>query len=208
MGMYSERLLVRFLLNILKSSLVALDNSAWEFDWCWEKVLDKRCLDNRNSTHQHAVPDKGRLKGYILHPSAVKINCKSFCEAGYANFGQTFVATVRGHQWRFGWGWGCMHDAHLLKICSIFKEEKCARKYLAALQYIYRTLQFMVFSTLSNLKKTSNRASYKMHENRCVLRKSDMHVRPMRFTVVCTPTDSSDKTQLMCSTILLCLFVS
>jgi len=35
-----------------------------------------------------------------------------------------------------------------------------------------------------------------------------MHVRPMRFTVVCTPTDSSDKTLLMCSTILLCLFVS
>jgi len=38
--------------------------------------------------------------------------------------------------------------------------------------------------------------------------KSDMHVRPTRFTVLCTPTDSSDKTQLMCSTILLCLFVS
>jgi len=30
MGMYSERLLVRFLLDILKSSLVGLDNSAWE----------------------------------------------------------------------------------------------------------------------------------------------------------------------------------
>ena len=29
-----------------------------------------------------------------------------------------------------------------------------------------------------------------------------------RFTVLCTPADSSDKTQLMCSTILLCLFVS
>jgi len=27
--------------------------------------------------------------------------------------------------------------------------------------------------------------------------KSDMHVRPMRFTILCTPTDSSDKTQLM-----------
>ena len=44
---------------------------------------------------------------------------------------------------------------------------------------------------------TSNRVvintSYKMHENRCVLLESDMHVRPMRFTVLCTPTDSSDK---------------
>jgi len=30
--MYSERRLVRFLLDILKSLLVSLDNSAWEFD--------------------------------------------------------------------------------------------------------------------------------------------------------------------------------
>ena len=39
--------------------------------------------------------------------------------------------------------------------------------------------------------------------------KSDMHVRPqMRFSILCTSTDSSDKTRLMYSTILLCLFVS
>jgi len=36
--------------------------------------------------------------------------------------------------------------------------------------------------------------------------KSDVHMRPMRFNVLCTSTDSSDKTQVMCSTILLCLF--
>ena len=38
--------------------------------------------------------------------------------------------------------------------------------------------------------------------------KNDMHVRPMRFSILCTPTDSSDKTQLKYSFILLCLFVS
>jgi len=38
--------------------------------------------------------------------------------------------------------------------------------------------------------------------------KSDMHVRPMRFSILCSPTDTSDKTQLMCSTVLLCLFLS
>ena len=27
--------------------------------------------------------------------------------------------------------------------------------------------------------------------------KSDMHVRPMRFNILCTPTDSSDKAQLL-----------
>ena len=53
-------------------------------------------------TQQHARADKGILKGYIIHPPAVKINCKSFCEVAYANLGQTFFATVRGYQWRFG----------------------------------------------------------------------------------------------------------
>jgi len=67
----------------------------------WERLLDKRCLDNRKGTQQQAGADKGRLKGYIIHPSAVKINCKSFCEVAYANFGQTFFATLRGYQWRF-----------------------------------------------------------------------------------------------------------
>jgi len=37
------------------------------------------------------------LKGNITYPSAVKINCKSFCEVAYANFGQTFFAPVRGY---------------------------------------------------------------------------------------------------------------
>jgi len=38
--------------------------------------------------------------------------------------------------------------------------------------------------------------------------KSDMHVQLMRFSILCTLTDSSDKTQLMCYTVLLCLFKS
>ena len=38
--------------------------------------------------------------------------------------------------------------------------------------------------------------------------KSDMRVRPVRLSILFTPTDSSDKTQLMCSTILLCLYAS
>ena len=39
-------------------------------------------------------------------------------------------------------------------------------------------------------------------------RKNDMYVRPMRFSILCSPADSSDKAQLMFSTILLCFFVS
>jgi len=72
----------------------------------WERVLDKRYLDNRKATPTACRADKGRLKRYILPPSAVKINCKSFCEVGYANFSQTFFVTARGCQQRFGYGWG------------------------------------------------------------------------------------------------------
>ena len=73
---------------------------------------------------------------------------------------------------------------------------------------------FIVFVTLSDLNKTSNRAathpSHKMHESWSVVffGKSDMQVRPLRFSKLYTPTDSSDKIQLMFSTILLCLFAS
>jgi len=35
-----------------------------------------------------------------------------------------------------------------------------------------------------------------------------MHVRPMRFSILFTPTDNSDEIQLVHSTILVCLFVT
>ena len=66
------------------------------------KVLDKRYVDNRKGTQQHPGADKGKLKGYILHPSAVKINCSLNHFVNYVNFGQAFFATVRGYQWIFG----------------------------------------------------------------------------------------------------------
>jgi len=34
----------------------------------------------------YAGPNKGRLKGYIIHPPTVKIDRNSVCEVGYANF--------------------------------------------------------------------------------------------------------------------------
>ena len=37
---------------------------------------------------------------------------------------------------------------------------------------------------------------------------SNLNVRPVQSSILCTPTDSSEKTQMMCSTILLCLFTS
>jgi len=69
-----------------------------------------------------------------------------------------FLVLVRGYQWRFGRGEAaCMIPSSTEKICSIFKKRKCARKI------------FIVFVTLSDLKKTSNRAvthiSHEMHES-------------------------------------------
>jgi len=131
--MYSERLLVLFLWDILTSSLVGLDNPAWEFDWCWERVLDKRCLDNRKGTQQHAGADNGRLKGYTLHPSAVKINCKSFCEVDCANFSPNIFCYckrismeiwlgVRMHAW-------CVVD----RLVAFLKSRNVEEKYLATI---------------------------------------------------------------------------
>ena len=99
-----------------------------------------------------------------------------------------------------------MHDAQKLKICSIFKERKCANKIFSCHTLQYTCISYLGIYRLFNVKqlnKTSNRSvthtSYKMHENRCVLLEIYMHVRPMRFTALCTPTDSSDKTRLICS---------
>jgi len=87
------------------------------------------------------------------------------------------------------------------KICSFFKKRKCVRKI------------FIVFLTLSDLNKDHPIVLQPTVLTKCMKTevfycKNDMHVRPMRFGILCTPSYSSDKTQLMCSTILLCLFAS
>jgi len=38
--------------------------------------------------------------------------------------------------------------------------------------------------------------------------KNDMHMRPMRFGILCTLTYNSNKAQLMCSITMLCMFAS
>jgi len=93
-----------------------------------------------------------------------------------------------------------MMPSSIKKVCSFFKKRKCAREI------------FIVFVTLSVLNKTSNRAVttllIKCMKTETFYCKSDTHVRPMRFCISCTQTDSSDNTQTMCSPILLCLFTS
>ena len=158
-------------------------------------------------------------RGAKIPPWILKLLAKKGCFFNFEGQKTNFTAFGLPLEKIFGksptapppWKKSFRRPCQQLKICSIFKERKCARKIFSyhTLRYIYCTLQFIVFATLSNLNKTSNLAvthTSKMHENRCVLLKSDKHVRPMRFTVLCTPTDSSDKTQLKCSTILLCLF--
>ena len=56
---------------------------------------------------------------------------------------------------------------------------------------------FIIFLTLSYFNKTLHRAVTHTYAR-----------GPMRFSILGTPTDSSDNIQLMCSGILLCLFAS
>jgi len=47
--MYSESLLMRFILDMLKSSLVDLNN-CWEFDWCWARVFGQTMFGQSNGS--------------------------------------------------------------------------------------------------------------------------------------------------------------
>ena len=77
-----------------------------------------------------------------------------------------------------------MMPSNIKKICSFFKKRKCTRKI------------FIVFATLSNLNKTLNGAVlYTTLLIKCMkvdvlYYKSNMHVRPVRFSILCTPTDN------------------
>jgi len=100
MFMYSERLLARFLLDILKS-LVGLDILLGTLIHVG-KGIRQSIFGQSKGTQQHARADKGRLKGYILHPSVVKINCSLNHFVYYVNYEQTFFSTVGEYEWRFG----------------------------------------------------------------------------------------------------------
>jgi len=81
-----------------------------------------------------------------------------------------------------------MMTSSIKKICSFSKTKMCKKIYI-------------FFITVSDLNKTSNRAVttllIKCMKTKVSYCKSDMHMRPMRFSILCTPTDSSDKTQIM-----------
>jgi len=57
-----------------------------------------------------AGANKGRLKGYILHPLTAN-RLKSFCEVGYANCRPDVLAIGKRISMEILVGWGCMHDA-------------------------------------------------------------------------------------------------
>jgi len=109
---------------------------------------------------------QGANKGVIekIHPPPTnsKNRLKSFCEVGYANFRPNVFAAGKRISMKVLVGVGLHAQCPVaLKTCSFFKTQKCARKI------------FIVFRTLSDLNKISNRAatqtSYKMHENLCVV---------------------------------------
>jgi len=57
-----------------------------------------------------AGANKGRLKGYILHPPTAN-RLKSFCEVDYVNCRPNVLATSKRISMEILVGWGCMYDA-------------------------------------------------------------------------------------------------
>jgi len=54
---------------------------------------------------------QGEIERIHPPPTKSKYRLKSFCEVGYANFRPNILLLVREYQWRFWYGWGCMHGA-------------------------------------------------------------------------------------------------
>jgi len=101
---------------------------------------------------------QGEIERIRPPPTNSKNRLKSFCEVGYTNFRpNAFSADKRiSMEILVGVGLHALMPSCIKKICSFFKKRECARKI------------FIVFVTLSDLKKTSNRAvthTYKMDEN-------------------------------------------
>jgi len=61
-------------------------------------------LDNRKGTQQHAGADKGRLKGHIIHPSAVKINCNHFVKKPTLILAKYFLLLLKDINGDLAWG--------------------------------------------------------------------------------------------------------
>ena len=134
---------------------------------------------------------QGKIEKIHPPPTNSKYKVKSFCEVGHANFRpNVFGAGKRiSMEDLVGVGLHAWCPVALKRFVTFSKNGNVQEKI------------FIVLVTLSDLKKTSNRAvnhtSYKMHVE-VFYCKSDMHVRPMRFSILCTPTDSSDKPNCCC----------
>ena len=107
---------------------------------------------------------QGKIESIRPPPTNSKNRLKPFCEVGCAIFRlNVFAAGKRiSVEILVGVGLHVWCPVELKKLVAFFKQWKCARKI------------FIVFVTLSDLNKTSNRAvthTYKMHENWSVLLK-------------------------------------
>jgi len=70
------------------------------------------------------------------------------------------------------------------KICSFFKKTEMCKKNIYRLCNVKRLEQ--------DIKSRCN-PHIKCMKTEVFFCKNDMHVRPVRFSILCTPTDSSDK---------------
>ena len=105
---------------------------------------------------------QGRIETIRPPPTNSENRLKSFCEVGCATFRPNVFAAGKRISMEIlvGVGLHAWCPVELKRFVAFFIKRKCARKI------------FIVFVTLSDLNKTSNRAvshTYKMHENWSVL---------------------------------------
>jgi len=111
----------------------------------------------------YAESKQGEIERIHPPPTNSKYRLKWFCEVGYANFRPNVFGVGKriSVEILVGVGATCVMPSSIKKIRSFFEKRKCSRKI------------FIVFATLSDLNKTSNRAvthtSYEMHESWSVL---------------------------------------
>jgi len=107
---------------------------------------------------------------------------KSFCEVGYANFWPNVFAAGKRMSMEIlvVVGLHALCPAAFKKICCFFKKRKCARK------------TFIVFVTLSDLNKTSNRVAT---TDRPICRPGQYIGRYLCFTDISVSAKTADRPQ-------------
>jgi len=139
---------------------------------------------------------QGEIERIHPPPTNSKNKLKSYCEVGYANFRPNFFAAGK----RISMDMRAWCPVALKRFVAFSKNGNVQEN-------IYR---------LCNIKRLEQDIKSRCNPNfiwnawklKCSTVRVICTCDQCDLSILCTPTDSSDKSQLVCSTILLCLYTS